>query len=191
MNLSHRNLDQLPTCAPPSTATSHFSQCHDLEHEDWASQILLYADVPHPKRKLRLQAALEIVENNLFTLRSRRKRLLLIKKVCTKFKPMEWAKPGKFGRNIVDLSVVGSLLAGFTYDRLKSYMTTFRYRGTRFVKSTNYDLLTPAFQSLINPDPYSFCYFSDDSSFSFKEDGKPVYYNTGIVTGKQIGRAHV
>lgn len=159
----------------------HFSQLIAQEPHAWEDQILLYASIPHPKQKLRLQAALEVVANNLFIHLSRRRTWLLIRKVDAKFKKMEWAKPGKFPRLIADLSVVGSLLAGFGFDRLKTYLSEFTYRNTMYVKSATHDALSNAFKSLMKPNDFQFVYFSDDSCLSFVDKhGKVRMYNMDI-----------
>lgn len=140
----------------------HFSDSSRLEAVDFESELLKYADLPHPKRKLRLQAALEIVDNNYFLVVDRFKRRRLISKVTSKFKKFEWAKPKKFGRLIVDLSVVGSLLSGFAADRVKYYQSTFS-DDVEFIKNATPEMLRMAFKKLLDPDQTYFCYFSDDS----------------------------
>jgi hypothetical protein len=159
----------------------HFRQCIDAHPSDWHDELLKYAETDHPKRKLRLQAALEIIADNLFTISSERRNWTFIRRVNAKFKKMEWAKEGKFPRLIADLSVVGSLLAGYAYDRLKAYLSAFNYRNTMYVKSASHEALHSAFQKLMQPDNFQFVYFSDDSCLSFiDKHGRLRMYNMDI-----------
>lgn len=174
--------DSMPRCIRRlrDALRKHITLCHNFEVHDFDSQILLYADIPHEKRKLRLQAALEIVSLNLFSIRSHRHYVTLIKRVVAKFKTNEWAKPGKFPRLIADLSVVGSLLGGFAFDRIKTYLSSFEYRNVKYVKSANHDSLRDIFRRLMSPDAYQFAYFSDDSCLSFRRGEGVQLYNMDI-----------
>lgn len=161
--------------------SKHIALCHDQQHHDWYEALLLYADIPHPKRSLRLQAAIQIIDENLFNVMSKFKRWRIIRKVDAKFKKMEWAKPGKFPRLIADLSVPGSLLAGFAFDRLKTYLASFSYRNCVYVKAATKDALRETFGALLNPDPFAFRYFSDDSCLAFVDSkGERRMYNMDI-----------
>lgn len=131
---------------------------------DWVEMLYVYADTPHPKRKLRLQAAVEIDNLGLMSI-NKCGITTLIRKVSTKLKRGEWAKPGKLPRNIIDLSCVGSLIAGFLLERLKKSLATYRYSNSRvveFIPASNFDNLTNAFTKL-RDSPFHFVYFSDDS----------------------------
>jgi hypothetical protein len=76
---------------------------------------------------------------------------------------------------------VGSLLAGFAFDRLKTYLSEFTYRNTMYVKSASHEALTLAFRSLMQPGNFQFVYFSDDSCLSFVDKtGRLRMYNMDI-----------
>lgn len=174
--------DTMPRCVKRmrDALRKHIAMCHDQEHVDLNEMILIYADIPHPKRKLRLQAALEIVQNNLYSIRSYRHLITLIDRVVAKFKTLEWAKPGKFPRLIADLSVVGSLLGGFAYDRIKTYLSSFEHRNVKYAKRADYETMRDVFRNLISPSDYSFAYYSDDSCLSFRQGGDVCKFNMDI-----------
>lgn len=130
---------------------------------DWFDMLYLYADQPHPKRKLRLQAVLEIDALCLFDTRNAG-FITFISSVKTKLKRFEWAKPGKNPRNIIDLSVVGSLVAGFAAEQMKKSLASFCYsskRTVKFVPSATYENLKQCFVDLKEQN-FAFRYFSDD-----------------------------
>jgi len=162
-----------------------------FEEHDWYREIFLYADLPHPKRKLRLQAALDIEQNNMFCMDTRtlskvarRKRnqfvITLMKASKGKMKLFEWAKPGKYPRLIVDMTVPASLLCGFLMEKLKGAMASCDYKDVEFVKSADIDTLTRVFQDL-GSRPCAKV-FSDDSCFSIMTDRGLEYANMDAST---------
>jgi hypothetical protein len=137
---------------------------------DFDEELIRYAIAPHKKRKLRVKALAEIMNNNLFCDET------FIRKVQLKMKPDEFAKVSKYPRMIGDLSVVGSLLGGFSAKIMKKSYETFNYSSchpARFIPSPSPNSLKDVFKNLISPEEKSFFnYFSDDSNISIKcKDG--------------------
>jgi hypothetical protein len=122
-----------------------------------------FADLPHPKRALRRQGQLELDKSCAW-------RTHILKSVNTKLKTGEYAKPGKKARNIIDLGVEASLIAGRACELLKEFMAKFRFDNAQvnFHGHMSYQTLKEAFERLINPPHKNFVfeYFSDDSCFS-------------------------
>jgi len=149
---------------------NHYSAALDSATYDFDYELFKYAHEPHPKRNLRIRAMQEIVMYGLLGHHT------FISKSNAKLKKYEWAKPGKYPRLIVDLTVVGSLLGGFSAKIVKQCMSTFTYSSkyrSQFIGSPQPNLLREVFTQLEYPEGASyFCYFSDDSCFSVKcKDG--------------------
>lgn len=164
--------------------------------EDYASTLSQFTNIqqeavehhadPHPKRTLRVDAFTHLVETGA---------LLdeywfdpwssTIPLVLYKAKKDEIAKNGKYMRAIADLGVHASL-QGF---RLTSYMKEAQETapleingGTlRFIKKPEPTVLEDVFNKLISPPGrFYFVYFSDDSCFSVRRNGKVYTYNVDI-----------
>lgn len=136
-------------------------------------------DDPHAKRALRVQGYESLLGSaNLFCRE-------WVKRVTYKLKRGEWAKMGKYARMIGDLGVEASL-AGF---RLTEYLkkaeseNVLSNRGVdmQFIKSPSQTVLRDAFEKLLSPPERGyFCYFSDDSCFSIRIDGRVYTFNLDI-----------
>jgi hypothetical protein len=143
-----------------SKELSHFlsDSTEDLQYTQRS-----FADLPHPKRTLRRQGQLELDKSCSW-------RTHILKTVSTKLKTGEYAKPGKKARNIIDLGVEASLIAGRACELLKEFMTRFKFDNAdvNFHGHMSYHTLKDAFSRLINPPDKQFVfeYFSDDSCFS-------------------------
>lgn len=122
-----------------------------------------YAYSPHEKRAIRIKAYLEIIDLGMFN------NGCFIKIVTGKLKLDEWAKNGKKARLVVDLTVVGSLLAGWIINKIKHRMAEmpFRHAGgvAEFVIPDPKNLQN-VFTNLNTPQGVYFPYSSDDSCFS-------------------------
>lgn len=143
----------------------HFTSCLEKAKPDLYDHLIAYADLPHPKRALRVQAALEILENNLFTVRGACQRMTYISRVSTKLKKFEWGKPGKKPRLICDLSTVGSLLSGYCAELVKKWLGEFHHEHNPiyYCKSSTQHGLRAAFELMKRT---GFVYFSDDSCYA-------------------------
>jgi hypothetical protein len=134
---------------------------------------------PHVKRLLRMGAWRELTESG------DRHRRLWLTKVLYKFKKDEIAKPLKKPRSIGDLGVAASLQGFIVTSLLKKAMMrhplSFNGVTAEFIGSPETDTLKSSFGQLLNPDGLGyFCYFSDDSCFSFRHNGILRYYNVDI-----------
>lgn len=97
----------------------------------------------------------------------------------------EFAKPGKYGRCIADLGCPASLLGFRITEFMKEAMAhnTLIWHGYTavFCKKPDYHKLVEIFENLINPpDPGYFVFFSDDSCFSTRINGKVYIFNIDI-----------
>lgn len=136
-------------------------------------------DDPHAKRALRVQGYESLLGSaNLFCRE-------WVKRVTYKLKRGEWAKMGKYARMIGDLGVEASL-AGF---RLTEYLKKAESENVlsnqgvdmQFIKSPSQTVLRDAFEKLLSPPERGyFCYFSDDSCFSIRIDGRVYTFNLDI-----------
>jgi hypothetical protein len=158
---------------PPRYARRYFNKLRnhfgfDLAnfYRDWDESLLIYADLPHPKRKLRLQAALEIINNNYYSIQHGGEPTF-ITSVSTKFKKYEFARPGKYPRSIADLSVVGSLVCGWLVDHLKTSLSKFQYSTNldiKYVKASTKAELRDVFQSINHAEQFYYAIHSDDGA---------------------------
>lgn len=141
----------------------HYRNNLDDCSDDFDLKFFEYACAPHPKRKLRMKAAQDLILLNLFTHET------FVTSVKGKFKKYEFAKNGKYPRLIVDMGVLASLLGGYAAMFAKHAMETFTYSSScvsKFVGCPSPDMLTDVFRNLITPVVSYFCYFSDDSCFA-------------------------
>jgi len=131
--------------------------------------------MPHPKRKMRLQAFSDVLQDNILF------REIWNENVIGKVKRDEIAKPGKYTRLVNDLTTPVSLIGAVLAKLIKQCMadSPVLWNGCRakFVDSPSADKLVDAFSLLINPvKDVEFVYFSDDSCLSVKtEDGVKMY----------------
>ncbi len=142
-----------------------FGTYYNLHFCDWFDKQYGYPDIPHPKKRLRM-AAKDEIERRLGWLK------LNSSKVASKLKTGEWAKFNKKARNICDIGVDGSLVAGVCCEFLKKFMTQFVYRGDgvcSFHGAPEKNDLSDMFYNLWNPTRrVNLHYFSDDSCLSLK-----------------------
>lgn len=143
--------------------TADFDTYYDTHFCDWFDKQFDYPNIPHPKRRLRV-AAKDDIERRLGWLH------LNSSKITSKLKTGEWAKFNKKARNICDIGVEGSLVAGVCCEFLKKFMTSFVYRGDgvcSFHGSPERSDLRNMFSDLWNPRRrVNLHYFSDDSCLS-------------------------
>lgn len=150
---------------------NEFADAFELYLDAWFAgfgcmdvELKLYAERPHPKRKLRLRALKNILESgDLF-------HLTFNSRVTGKVKRAEIAKYLKATRLINDLTCEGSLLCGFVADQIKQAMAKFTLTSFfQFIKSPNLDLLKDTFDKLLDPNgKMYFPFFSDDSCVSIR-----------------------
>jgi hypothetical protein len=140
--------------------------------------LLHYAD-SHPKQALRIQAWTELNESG------ERYDRLWVRTVLYKLKKDEIAKPGKPQRMIGDLGVAASLQGFMLTKYIKQYLADHPLDigggECEFIAKPDYFTMKELFHKLIDPPGrFYFCYFSDDSCFSFKHKGKVYRYNVDI-----------
>lgn len=138
-----------------------------------------YIHAPHPKRKARIAAYQNLVDDGRLSHRT------FVEIVKGKMKLEEWAKPGKNPRLINDYTVVGSLLGGFVAELMKKAIaqTTIDVPCGRslFVASPDTESLQLAFELLDRPPlDVIMVYFSDDSCVSMKTDEGWAKFNLDI-----------
>lgn len=126
-----------------------FSGIHDFDAE-----LIAYAQMPHPKRAMRLRALRNILDNaELY-------HETYTRKVGGKVKKAEIGKFGKATRLVNDLTCEGSLLCGFVADRVKKFMA--EYTATKwyqFIKTPDLTELTSVFNQLAEPADIYFPFF--------------------------------
>jgi len=144
------------------------------------------AELPHPKRKLRLRAIEEMkFLGNVGDKYMRKERAQV------KMKPFEWAKSSddpsqqKFPRCIGDLGVAASLEGALCTSYLKEgmYKTEYIINGIKavFVKSPEPTKMEEVFRELRCPTLRGFfVYFSDDACFSIHTSQGVKRYNMDI-----------
>jgi len=135
---------------------------------------------PHPKKRLRMRAFYEIM-NNGFYLKEVWKH-----EVKGKIKRCEYAKAGKLPRLINDLttevSLMGAVLSKTFKDVLDRHTFTYHDSTAEFVKSPDHQRLSDVFHKLNNSvAPVYMVYHSDDSCVTLKhDDGTMHTYNLDI-----------
>lgn len=134
---------------------------------------------PHVKRLLRIHGWQELHDEG--TLHDR----IWLRHILYKGKKGEIAKLNKYLRAIGDLGVHASLQGFRVTKLLKTAMEQkpLRVNGGEicFVSSPNADKMEDVFAQLISPrGRFYFCYFSDDSCFSVRIQGKVFRYNVDI-----------
>lgn len=150
----------------------------DLEDAQSVAEALV--QLPHPKRILRLQSFLGMVEDGSLGDKVWKRG------VTGKVKRDEWGKPGKYPRLINDLKTEASLQGAWVTHLLKDAIAGLDFEteslSARFVKQPGFASLSSAFEFLLNPTKrVSFIAFSDDSCVSIRDDfGVVRTYNMDI-----------
>ncbi len=145
--------------------SSSFKDFYESRFIDWFDAQFMYPTLPHVKKDLRMRAKIGIDE---------RLRWLELNPhhVKTKMKTAEWAKFAKKARNICDIGVEGSLVAGVCCEFLKLFLKQFEYSPDytcQFHGKPDKDDLSLMFKDLWScPKNLSLHYFSDDSCLSFR-----------------------
>jgi hypothetical protein len=150
---------------------THFDEYTTVEQE-----LYDHFDDPHDKKALRIQAVRELRGDGLICAPDA--DWIPRHRAVWKVKVAEKAKPNKYARGIVDVGVAGSL-EGFRlmeYMKQAQFLRPVEWNGgiMKFIKTPNPQLLTEAFQLLLEcPLRYVLIYFSDDSSWAFRNDDNP------------------
>lgn len=135
---------------------------------DWPTLLEEVANLPHPKRELRVRAAMELNDDGRLWCPSDdfmygRNRYVMLKQ-----KPREWGKSGKFARVICDLGTPASLRAGVLFESIKKAMASTPLVGdsfsVHFVPVPNVRLLTKFFREMMTRNMA--LVFSDDMALS-------------------------
>lgn len=140
-----------------------------------------YAD-PHEKKELRIQAHDELHTEG----KAADSNINWLPRNCKwKLKTQEWAKPGKYPRAIVDLTVPASLYGFRLFECFKQAQAheDIYYKGglIRFIKSPDAHTLKEAFDLLITcPYRFVYIYFSDDACLSIRVGQKIWFFNLDI-----------
>jgi hypothetical protein len=135
---------------------------------DYESNVVENALMPHVKRMIRVQALNELRDLGLVLSPDE-----YVLKAKAKLKKLEWAKNGKYPRQVIDLTTRGSLVAGYLVNEMKSAMAVepmvLNNGECEFVASPDHNTLRSTFEKLLNPGKQLyFCYFSDDSCVSIR-----------------------
>lgn len=143
-----------------------FSEFFDGHPHDWFDKQISYATLPHPKKNLRMQGKRQLDDDLAWFDYS-------VKAVKTKLKTGEWAKYEKKARNICDIGVRGSLIAGVCAEFLKKFMVAYtgpyREHPLSFIGTPDVNVLRGEFKGLWELETKSrLIFFSDDSCFAFK-----------------------
>lgn len=138
-----------------------------------------YAFASHPKRALRTAAQIDKEQNGLLF------DYHLVKKALGSVKTQEWAKINKIPRQVVDLSVSSSLVAGWVISVIKEKLSNFPYRyagaEATFIKEASLDKLQTVFESALEPSVWlQFWYHSDDSFMSLTWKGITLWLEMDI-----------
>ena len=144
----------------------------DLEHYnyDLEDMLFIYANQPHPKRKMRMNAALMIVDM------AKVNHKTIIRCVNIKLKKYEFAKPGKYPRSIGDMTEFGAFIGGFVTwmsKKMQAETPDSSKHASTYVPGPTTEILRKMFDDFSNPQYASHLYyFSDDSCFYAKcKDG--------------------
>jgi hypothetical protein len=136
-------------------------------------------DDTHAKKLLREQSFKELCESG------ERYQRLWMRRTAYKLKKDEIAKILKVMRMIGDLGCPASLQGFRLFDFMKKAMAhlPLEHSGgiSEFIAKPTYQSLRHVFDSLMCPvGRFYFCYFSDDSCFSFLHRGEQYIYNVDI-----------
>jgi len=125
------------------------------------------ANEKHDKQVLRIAALHSLEDEGLVDSVYNTFMKTLIK---LNFKKHEWAKPGKNGRVVCDLSTPASIRGGWLCSLMKDAWSETRLRGARgelqFVLSPNRDVLRDVFRRMLTDD--IFVFHSDDSCLTLR-----------------------
>jgi len=138
-----------------------------------------FAHSTHPKMLMRVAAFTLIVFTGMYYFPT------IIKRATAKIKTFEWAKPGKLPRQIVDLSAIGSLIAGWVIAYIKDVFAyqPYLYCGgiCEFVKAPSVSVLRSVFQTAISPTHWlHFWLHSDDAFISLSLNGNTYFVEMDI-----------
>jgi len=140
-----------------------FDQYFYSNFVDWFDKQYEYPTLPHVKRDLRMSAKKDI-DDRLGWLS------LQAKTIKTKIKTSEWAKYGKKPRNICDIGVEGSLVAGVCCEFLKKFMAEYEFSADvecKFHAKPDSSSLKTAFHNVYHANKrINWHYFSDDAIVS-------------------------
>jgi hypothetical protein len=141
-------------------------------------EVLALYNTPHQKLLLRQRA----IDDLLCDGRIVKKRYT---ELCTwKLKCQEWAKPGKFGRIIVDLGVESSLQGAPFAEYCKKRMVRSVYHKNSkftFISAPKPDDMKAMFNDLYeSPYDVNLYAFSDDATVAVREDGVLKWYDLDI-----------
>jgi len=132
---------------------------------DWFDKQFEYPTLPHVKRDLRMSAKADIdLRLGWLTLNA--------KQIKTKIKNSEWAKYGKKPRNICDIGVEGSLVAGVCCEFFKKFMAQYEFSSEvdcKFHATPDAQELSDAFRQVdVCSKKVNWHYFSDDAILSIR-----------------------
>jgi hypothetical protein len=172
---------------------------HMAQLQDAISEQNKYAQIVHPKRRIRLLAWGELINymglNGLFT-----------KHIAGKIKLYENAKPGKYPRLIGDYTTPGSLLGGYLCEIVKKSFSEVRYNkgdmDFNFLSSVEASALDEVGRRLFDGTEDYALFFSDDSVMKLNgkiyemdisscdmSNRQPIFkYLSWLCSGTEFGR---
>jgi hypothetical protein len=130
----------------------------------------------HAKVKLRVAAWQSLRSQRGFARVWRRSAAAL-------FKSDEYAKPGKYPRQIINVQTENALQGGHATEFLKTLLSAPMVGSDyhfQFIKKPNRSVLTDVFLKLIHPTVTTFFYFSDDSCFAHVHGSVVRRFNVDI-----------
>jgi len=152
------------------------------KHRDW-ERLEHYAD-PHPKRLPRIFAQWQLSfgreANEQYT-----------NYAIANLKPLEYAKPNKVGRTVIDMTCPASLLCAWLIGDFKkqtgNVVYRFKHEGTTlsimFGSDASFETVSDAFQYLHECESdLNFLYFSDDMCVSYR-NGRGVHFKNIDISG--------
>jgi hypothetical protein len=161
----------------------HLRTAFNAEYEpaDFMTDVIAHIHDPHPKKKAREEAMANIIDEGI----SSEELWLINHRVKMKLKKSELAKFGKVGRVIADLGVAASLVGYRITHNMKDAMARpFCLSGRsefEFLIAPSAEGLQRVFDRLIAPPLESyFVYFSDDSCYAVRYNGRVYQFNVDI-----------
>jgi len=143
--------------------------------EDWRKE---WAEAPHPKRRLRMEAMRQLDASN------KSWHHTWIEKVKYKMKLLERAKPGKKPRAIGDLGVLASAKFGYGMSEMKHLFSEPIILGNmrlRYCESPKKDAIRVIFNDLISSPYTEYVFYSDDACIAHTDQaGRRVLANLDI-----------
>lgn len=148
------------------------------ETQNFQRDIEIFANMPHPKRHLRLRALQRLNELGWLLEET------LILRVKGKVKTCEKAKYGKKPRLIGDYSTEASLLGPFIVDKVKQCflrnIAQVRGNTVLFCDSPSPESLGEVFKRHKHTGAFNCTYYSDDMIMSFNVGGRVFHFNVDI-----------